>query len=163
MSSHEGCTCGRDHSQPGLAAWFTDGHRACDDLWSEVERLAESGQQAELERAVARFCAATRGHLDVEEQLLFPRVEAATGMHGHGPTEIMRSEHRQMRGLLDQVEVAARAGNSDEVLNLGDTLLMFTQQHNSKEEQVLYPLSARVLSQQWPEMRSSLRGRVSDP
>ena len=75
----------------------------------------------------------------------------------------MRSEHRQMRGLLDQVEVAARAGNSDEVLNLGDTLLMFTQQHNSTEEQVLYPLSARVLSQQWPEMRSSLRGSVSDP
>ena len=106
--------------------------------------------------------AATRGHLDVEEQLLFPRVEAATGMHGHGPTVIMRSEHRQMRGLLDQVEVAARAGNSDEVLNLGDTLLMFTQQHNSTEEQVLYPLSARVLSQQWPEMTAT-RPEISCP
>ena len=73
-----------------------------------------------------------------------------------GPTAVMRGEHQQMRGLLDQMGEAAAAGDFDSVLDQGDTLLMLIQQHNVKEEGILYPLADRMLTVQWPALRERL-------
>lgn len=40
--------------------------------------------------------------------MLFPAFEAATGMTGGGPTQVMRMEHQQMRGAPTQMAVAAK-------------------------------------------------------
>jgi len=78
--------------------------------------------------------------------VIFPAFEQATGMTDGGPTSVMRSEHAQMRGLIEQMGVAADADNYDELVDIGDTLLMLTQQHNQKEEQMLYPMCDRALA-----------------
>ena len=141
----------------GLAAWLTRCHRKCDLLWSVVEESAEGVQDPPAQQlAVAAFCKATRSHLDLEEEAVFPQLEAATGQSGFGPTQMMRLEHRQMRGLLSQIEVAVGSGNIEQVLDLGDTLLMFTQQHNAKEEAVLYPMSEQMLTAEWPAIHARM-------
>jgi hemerythrin-like domain-containing protein len=68
----------------------------------------------------------------------------------------MRSEHQQMRGLLDQMASAASAGDHQELLDQGDTLLLLIQQHNQKEEGVLYPMAARALAERWAELRERI-------
>jgi hemerythrin-like domain-containing protein len=92
----------------------------------------------------------------MEEEVLFPAFEQATGMTDGGPTFVMRSEHDQMRGLLEQMETAADGGDRDELIDLGDTLLMLIQQHNQKEEQMLYPLAEQALGADWAKIRERL-------
>lgn len=123
-----------------LANWFTADHQQCDALWAEVE---DAGTDlAKVRAAFATFDARLRRHLAMEEDVLFPAFDQSSGMHGMGPTAMMRIEHTQMRGLLDQM---ARSATAREVTNLGDTLLMVIQQHNAKEEGMLYPMAEQML------------------
>lgn len=127
-------------------------HRDCDALWAELEQ-APAERQLELWRA---FDKALRRHFAMEEEVLFPAIENATGMHGPGPTMVMRMEHGQMRALLDQMEGAAASGDMDSVIDQGDTLLMLIQQHNVKEEGMLYPLADQALEPQWEQLEGRL-------
>lgn len=138
----------------GPLAFFTSDHRACDELWAEVEAAVERGDATAARAAFARFDAATRRHLDMEEQVLFPELERVTGMT-MGPTRVMRAEHVQMRALLDQMARAADR-DVDALVEHGDTLLMLTQQHNMKEEGVLYPMVQAHLADVWEPIAAQL-------
>jgi hemerythrin-like domain-containing protein len=143
-------------SEPSLVEYFTADHRDCDERWAEVEGAAQDGTTDGILHAFARFDRALRVHLDMEERVLFPAFEDATGMHGGGPTFVMRMEHDQMRGLLDQIAAALASGATQEMLDQGDSLLMLIQQHNAKEEGMLYPMAQRALSAQWKEIRAAI-------
>jgi hemerythrin-like domain-containing protein len=144
-----------------VTEFFTHDHRACDALWAAVESAADGGDAAGTLTQWQAFEEATRRHLAMEEEVLFPAFERATGMTA-GPTQVMRMEHERMRGLLDQMSAAARAGAFDDVLDHGDTLLMLTQQHNQKEEMMLYPLAAQNLANQWAGLLEQLERYATD-
>ena len=95
-------------------------------------------------------------HLAMEEEVLFPAFEEATGMSGGGPTFVMRGEHDRMRAVLRFMAKAVEAGDADELMDQGDTLMMLIQQHNVKEEGMLYPMSEDVLGPRWPALRERL-------
>ena len=137
----------------GIAAFFTEDHQRCDDLWAAVE--AAEGT-AGFAAAFSAFEAAMRRHLAMEEEVVFPAFEDATGMHNMGPVAVMRHEHEQMRGVLAQMEAAASSGDHADCVAQGDTLLMLIQQHNLKEEGVLYPMMEAHLGPQWPALRERL-------
>ncbi|MEZ4219517.1 MAG: hemerythrin domain-containing protein [Polyangiaceae bacterium] len=143
----------------GPIEFFTQDHRECDALWAAFEAAVEGGSGEEA--AFARFDRALRRHLRMEEEVLFPALEAATGMQG-GPTFVMRAEHEQMRGVLDAMQDLARQADFEGVLDHGDTLLMLTQQHNMKEEGVLYPLAERALGGSWAELATRLSSYALD-
>ncbi len=138
-----------------LIEFFTEDHRACDERWAEVEAAVDAGGAEGITAAWQTFDRVQRHHLQMEEQLLFPAFEKATGMT-QGPTMMMRMEHDQMRGLLDQMAEAMERGDHQEVLDVGDTLLMLIQQHNQKEEGMLYPMAERALAPSW----SALKERI---
>lgn len=138
----------------GLVSFFIADHRHCDALWAAVETAADQGQEATKE-AFQAFYDTTRLHLDLEEQVLFPAFEQATGM-SEGPTTVMRMEHEQMRALLEQVATAVATGDLEEALDQGDTLLMLTQQHDQKEEAMLYPMAEQALGGQWADLAAKL-------
>lgn len=140
--------------EAGAVAFFTSDHRACDDLWAAVEAAGEAGDGAAVQAAFAAFDQAMRRHLDMEEQVLFPAFEARTGIT-MGPTRVMRHEHDQMRGLLSQMAQAA-GSDPESVLDHGDTLLMLIQQHNMKEEGMLYPMCDAHLRAGWAEIAGQL-------
>ena len=62
-----------------------------------------------------------------------------------GPTETMRMEHRQMTDLVSQMTDAVQQRDKNGFLGLSETLLMIMQQHNMKEEQMLYRMADQVL------------------
>jgi len=76
--------------------------------------------------------------------VLFPEVELANPDAG-GPTRVMRMEHQQMRQLLDELAAPVRTRDRDTCLGDLETLHMLNQQHNAKEEGILYPLADRAL------------------
>ncbi len=118
---------------------MSNDHRQCDALFAEVEKTVTHGAWAQAAPAFATFSAAMRAHFDAEEEVLFPAFEARTGMR-LGPTQVMRSEHAQMRELIEAAEAALMAKDGDDYLGYAETLLIMMQQHNVKEENVLYPM-----------------------
>ena len=138
-----------------VSSYFTDDHRSCDQTWAEVERLVDEGQEAPAQAAFARFAAEMEHHFAMEEQVLFPAFEQATGMTA-GPTQVMRMEHDQMRVVLGQIIDHAERGDFDGMLDHGDTLHMLIQQHNAKEEGILYPMAERLLAGGWNDVAGRL-------
>ena len=77
-------------------------------------------------------------------------------MAGGGPVMVMKMEHQQMLGLLEQIGEAIEAGNAGEAMDIGDTLLMLIQQHNVKEEGMLYPMAENMLAGDWEDLVAQL-------
>lgn len=142
--------------QSGLAAFFTQDHHDCDSRWADVEELLDAADIETARPAWQKFNAGMLRHFDMEEQVLFPAFDARSGMGGGGPTAVMKMEHQQMRGLLDQIGVAMDAGDTQEAMDVGDTLLMLIQQHNVKEEGMLYPMAQNMLVTEWAVLAAEL-------
>lgn len=126
---------------------LTADHRSCDDLFANAEQAAGDGDLVAAQAAFNAFQAAMLAHFASEEQILFPAFEMQTGMH-QGPTQMMRFEHEQMRGLMDAATAALGAGQPEDFLEQAETLLIMMQQHNMKEENVLYPMCDQHLAAQ---------------
>lgn len=69
-----------------------------------------------------------------------------------GPVAVMQTEHQQMIGLLEQIDEAMQAGDAQQAMDLGDTLLMLIQQHNAREEDIFYPMAQDVLTGEWDNL-----------
>jgi len=57
-------------------------------------------------------------------------------------------EHAQMNDLIEQLAVSVANKNSKNYGGIAETLLIVMQQHNLKEEQILYPIADRILADQ---------------
>jgi len=123
---------------------MTGKHRQCDDHFVAVEQAVARSAWGEADSAFNHFRDAMLQHFALEETILFPAFEARTG-NSMGPTQVMRMEHAQMRDLLQGMQNAVAAANQDGFLGLSETLNMLMQQHNLKEENMLYPMADRVL------------------
>ena len=139
---------------------LTDDHRQCDDLFAVVEQAVAAGDWDKADAAFARFCAAMLNHFDLEEGTLFPEFEAQTGMT-MGPTQVMRSEHRQMRELLAAAEVSLAARDADDYSGYAETLLIMAQQHNMKEENIRYPMCDQHLSRRVEQLLLALKNGLN--
>ena len=131
-------------------------HRHCDDLFYAAEEAARAGDADACRAAFASFDRSVRQHLDVEEQLLFPRFEDATGMR-MGPTVVMRGEHDEFRELLLQMQQQLDQDDLQGFLGNADTFLILMQQHNLKEENVLYPMMDQALAAQREQLINELQ------
>lgn len=120
-------------------------HRSCDDNFAVVEEAAQGGDAARCRHEFQQFQAAMEQHFQREEQALFPTFEQTTG-NAMGPTRVMRLEHQQMRDTLAEMDDALGKDDLAEFLGQSETLLILMQQHNIKEEQVLYPMCDRFLA-----------------
>jgi iron-sulfur cluster repair protein YtfE (RIC family) len=90
----------------------------------------------------------------MEESELFPTLLAANGPTG--PVQMMRMEHEQMRTLLEQMAYSVAHNDAPGYGGVAETLLIVMQQHNLKEEQILYPMADHYLANQ----REALLGRM---
>ncbi|ENO89934.1 hemerythrin domain-containing protein [Thauera linaloolentis] len=122
-----------------IADLMTHDHRACDHDFAHAETLAAQGDWAGAAEALDAFSRALNAHFNAEEQQLFPAFEAATGMT-QGPTQVMRGEHVDMRAGLERLRAALEAHDADDFAGEAETLLIMMQQHNMKEENILYPM-----------------------
>lgn len=130
-------------------------HKHCDDLFAAAESSVAAAEWARAGALFGEFAAALENHFHTEETVLFPAFDAATGMSG-GPTRVMRYEHAQMRDLCAQMAEALAARSAEGFSGAAETLLVLMQQHNMKEENILYPMCDRTLEQTGGELAAAL-------
>ncbi len=145
----------------GIREFLTHDHRSCDDLFAAIEAAVASVDWLRAEAAFKAFNAAMRRHFDAEEGILFPAFEEKTGMR-MGPTQVMRSEHLQMKELFAEMEAALAQRNGEEYSGYAETLLIMMQQHNMKEENILYPMCDQHLGGGNSEVFTQISERIQE-
>jgi hemerythrin-like domain-containing protein len=127
-----------------IKEFLTSDHSRCDNYFATMEDNA-SKSIVDAKTSFEAFRDATERHFQMEERVMFAEFEEKTGMT-QGPTAMMRHEHAQMRNLLKQMGEAIDAEDKDKFFSLSETLMILLQQHNMKEEQMLYPMAQQHLS-----------------
>jgi len=126
--------------------YMTQKHRDCDELFTQAESAVAKNNWLAANEQWSIFTDELELHLQAEENILFPQFEQATGMTA-GPTQVMRGEHQQMRVLVNDINESLNVENKDKFLGLSETLMVLMQQHNMKEEMMLYPMCQQQISQ----------------
>jgi iron-sulfur cluster repair protein YtfE (RIC family) len=125
-----------------------DQHRL-HELWREFEFAVGLCQIDTVHRRLGELSLGLRRYIDIEEAVLFPLLEAQMEMDGGGPTAAMRSEHREIERVVDQLDKLRLTRNCVTILQTFDQpvepMALF-QSHYCKEEAVLYPFIDKVFS-----------------
>ena len=124
---------------------LTAQHRSCDAAFAAIEQAAHGRDWAAAADAARKFVAETEAHFRFEEETLFPALEEAAPM-ASGPVSVMRMEHAQMREFFNDLGIATDKRDPELLHDVLETLLLLMQQHNMKEEGVLYPIADQGLS-----------------
>jgi iron-sulfur cluster repair protein YtfE (RIC family) len=127
-------------------------HRRLDGLWEEQEKALRPGNLDQARSFFSEFSSGLRRHIHMEEEILFPAFEERSGMRGVGPTVVMRQEHWEIEALLEEISAAlARAQSPADafkaVRDQAQALKTLLRSHDQKEENVLYPMSDRLLEE----------------
>ncbi|MBS1207615.1 MAG: hemerythrin [Proteobacteria bacterium] len=130
-------------------------HRACDQQLGALRKQAGAGDWAAARSSSQALQHDVLAHFAAEEDVLFPAFEASTGMRG-GPTQVMRMEHEEARLLLEDLLAAVFGQDADGVRGHGEALLILLQQHNMKEENILYPTALAYAGSSAPELTAQI-------
>ena len=98
---------------------------------------------------------ALRHHIYIEEVHHFPVVRAAGLM---GPILVMLREHGEIWDLLDGIAAALDASRVDEARTLWPQLADVLEQHNMKEERIVYPAGDEALP---PEVAAAITDELA--
>ena len=116
-------------------------HAVLYDLFGHLRNTAVTSDDiAEIRAAVAVVDRLLLAHAKVEEELLFPRLDAHLGQMG--PLAVMRAEHR---GIDDLLTAARRETDVASLKNLIGRLLELVYGHFQKEETVLFGMAQQFL------------------
>ena len=128
-----------------ISQYLIPEHRECDVIFARAEEAAAKGDFTTTKDEFIKFADETLHHFKKEEEEFFPAFEAATGS-AEGPTRVMKYEHEQVRGLLGKMAQAIESEDKDAYLSLAESLMILLQQHNMKEEQMLYAMADRLFA-----------------
>ncbi|RUM65746.1 MAG: hemerythrin domain-containing protein [Sulfurimonas sp.] len=142
-----------------IKSFLTTDHRTCDTYFSQMENCANEGILADAQEHYKKFSDAMEHHFQMEERVMFPAFEQKTGMT-QGPTEVMRMEHQQLRSLLKQLGEAIVNDDRTKFFGLSETLMIMMQQHNMKEEQMLYTMAQQHLSADAPQIIDMMESMI---
>ena len=127
-----------------ISEFMSSDHTRCDALFADAESAA---LDKDLARAAAKFASYEMGmyrHFEMEEHGFFPEFDVRMGLQDQGPTAVMREEHQQIRGLLSRMRSDIDDGDLDAFVATGETLVILMEQHNMKEEQMLYEMADEI-------------------
>ena len=138
-----------------VMGYLSTDHRRLDGLMEECRGLADLGDMAGATTKFNAFREGLQRHIRIEEELLFPEFEMATGLSEGGPTGVMRHEHLEIRRLMELINDLFRGPNPSltEFESLRSALYALLHEHNVKEERILYPMTDRMVP---PKQREDL-------
>lgn len=129
-----------------ISSFLTADHRACDEEFANMENAVAKEDWNNANTLFEKFSKDLEHHFSMEEDVMFPAFEQRTGMMG-GPTQVMRMEHDQMRGVVSQMLGALENKDKNNFFGVSESLMMLMQQHNMKEEQMLYAMADQHLGE----------------
>jgi uncharacterized protein (DUF2249 family) len=139
----------REHADPKrtVTEFLQSDHTRLDSLYDTFSKAVSEGDWNRAASGFAEFNHGLRRHIRGEEEILFPLFEEKTGMTEAGPTHVMKTEHIDIREILDKIEGAIQSQEADRATESANRLRLTLGDHNMKEENVLYPESDSFISE----------------
>jgi iron-sulfur cluster repair protein YtfE (RIC family) len=138
-----------------VTAYLTWDHDELDLMLHDVVHIVDDQEWEQADDHMRELAARLTRHIQLEEAILFPLFEERVAMIG--PTQVMRSEHREILAALDRMRGAIESRDPDGFSGSLRDLVTRLTPHNDKEENVLYPAIDRAVSQ---TERATLLDRV---
>lgn len=127
-----------------LSTIMTNDHQHCDTFLESVEKYVSEKNLPLAIEALTTWKEINFKHFSIEEEILFPETIKVMQVK-IPPIMVMEMEHQQIRNLFLEIEKALSEGNTEQFHRLVDTCIIMIQQHNMKEEQILYPIIDRCI------------------
>ena len=137
-----------DRTSQTVTDYLMNDHRRLDGLMQSCRGLVEAGDMKGASATYAGFHQGLKRHIKIEEGILFPEFETATGLaRNSGPTGVMLHEHAEIVRLLDLIKdlLEGAAPAPAEFESLRSALVALLHEHNGKEERILYPMTDRMV------------------
>lgn len=119
-------------------------HLRLDRLLDETFETVARGDLRGARVRFPEFARHLRDHMRFEEEFMFPIVER-TICAAEGPICVMRRDHREIEDRLAGMQAALYLGDLAALRAEHEALVMTLENHNGREERVLYPAIDRVL------------------
>lgn len=136
-----------------IKEFLTQGHRDCDELFAELEDTVAKNSD-ESSHKYEKFYDDLTSHFSMEEMVLFPMLN---DYEPNSPLRAMEMEHEQLRELLSKMRKAVEQKDKEKFFSLSETLMILMQQHNMKEEQLIYTLANQHLGEEASYVISRMR------
>ena len=144
-----------------IKEFMTKDHRDCDDTFAAMEQKAHSESVTAAKSLYEQMAEEMEHHFQMEERVLFPTFEEKTGMT-QGPTQMMRMEHSQMRQLIKEIGEAVANDDKERFFGLTETMMIMLQQHNMKEEQMLYTMVQQHLDAETDQIIMMMESMITE-
>ncbi len=141
-----------------IREYMTIDHRECDKVFSILEEMISKEKDDVKFEKFREFEKMMLDHFKMEEEVLFLKIEESVGKIP--PVFVMLEEHKMIKKLLSDIKNTIEAGNLKSFHGLAETLMLYIQQHNMKEEQILYQLAENVLKDKNEEILVSMKKHV---
>ena len=132
-----------------VMAYLQADHERLDGLIETARTSAHGGDMDSAARHFSEFRDGLLRHIRIEEEMVFPEFERATDLDpASGPTGVMRHEHVEITRLLDLIHdlFSGPRPGAEAFERLHGTLVPLLQEHNAKEERILYPMTDRMVA-----------------
>jgi len=140
-----------------LSEYMKADHKSCDASFANMENAVADENWAEANKLFTSFASDLTHHFDMEEEVMFPGFEARSENAHCNPTPVMIMEHTQMRQLVKDMATELEVKNKDKFFGLSETLMMTMQQHNMKEEQMMYPMIDEAMENEGELLLDSMK------
>jgi len=121
-----------------VTAYLSYDHRRLDALLDEVAAAVEDGDFELAEEPFRAFDEGLRRHIRLEDEVVFPAFERATG-NREGPTVAMRGEHQDILRLLANLREAMARREARAADPIAEALTSLLMRHNIKQERFVCP------------------------
>ncbi|RZI42777.1 hemerythrin domain-containing protein [Herbaspirillum sp. HC18] len=138
-----------------ITGFLGNDHKRCDELFAQTETCVSENRWPDAQSELNTFAEALEHHLAMEEKVLFPEFENATG-NNMGPTRVMRMEHEQLRSILTVLREALDQRDAEAFFGYAETFNTMIQQHNMKEESILYVMTDNILAGRQDEVINAM-------
>lgn len=122
-------------------------HRRMEEILADGLSMAQAGNWDEAQQRCAEHGIALQHHAFIEDAILFPAYDKATGNLPDGPTALMMEEHHEVRAGIERIQRAAKARDLAELEDALDALVAVAAEHHAKEEEILFPAIDETIPQ----------------
>ena len=114
-------------------------HGRCDQLYADGENFLLDEKIEEGLESIKSFLNEMERHFQMEETVLFPTFEEISYASGANPGDANgTSADAKTSGKMSE---SVSNGDPEEILEVCETMMILMQQHNVKEEGILYPMA----------------------